>query len=334
MRFFSSQLQTSSLSSRLRRWAAQSFRAPYTCNFILIGEVPVKSGLVLVFAIMLAVPALNAQQNGAQLPLPAPTPAGVPNSRGADVTKKDALGINQELVLARADTAKGDYEGSEALMLKVTRADPNLVLPWVELGLAQMGLEKYDDAEKDFKVALGIDPASVALAHNNDFYQNPDAPGVVAPGATRNSRNAVGGEVSTGQVRTPDVLGTAYASLGEIYIRQKKFADAKSAFDTAVNSYPQSAASYRRNETIFFFKAGDYDDQLEAADQAIALDPKRADMYYFKAQALVSKAAIDAQTQKMVLPPGCLEAYQKYLQLDPKGPYAADAKSIVAAASK
>jgi hypothetical protein len=35
---------------------------------------------------------------------------------------------------------------------------------------------------------------------------------------------------------------------------------------------------------------------------------------------------------KMVLPPGCAEAYQKYLQLDPKGPYSADAKGILAAA--
>jgi hypothetical protein len=55
-------------------------------------------------------------------------------------------------------------------------------------------------------------------------------------------------------------------------------------------------------------------------------------MYYFKAQALVSKATMDPATQKMVLPPGCADAYAKYLQLDPSGPYSADAKSILGAA--
>ena len=43
------------------------------------------------------------------------------------------------------------------------------------------------------------------------------------------------------------------------------------------------------------------------------------------------KAQVDAKG-KMVLPPGCAEAYQKYLQLDPKGPYSADAKGVLTAA--
>jgi hypothetical protein len=78
--------------------------------------------------------------------------------------------------------------------------------------------------------------------------------------------------------------------------------------------------------------AGNSDAQLAAADQAIALDPARAANYYFKAQALVGKATMDPKTNKMILPPGCAEAYQKYLQMDPKGPYSADAKGVLAAA--
>jgi hypothetical protein len=34
----------------------------------------------------------------------------------------------------------------------------------------------------------------------------------------------------------------------------------------------------------------------------------------------------------MVLPPGCADAYQKYLELDPNGPYSADAKGVLTAA--
>ncbi len=241
--------------------------------------------------------------------------------------------MNAALVAARQATKEQRFGDSEDLMLKVTQANPKMVLPWIELGLAQLGEEKYDKAENSFKSALGIDPASAALAHNESYYQAVDAPGIVAPGATRASRNTAGGGVATNaEKRTPDVLGTGYASLGEIYIHQKKFADAQQAFDTAVADYPQEAAQYRRNEAVFFFKAGDSDAQLAAADQAIALDPTRAMLYYFKGQALVSKATVDPKTNKISLPPGCAEAYQKYLSLDPKGQFSADAQGVLAAA--
>jgi hypothetical protein len=36
----------------------------------------------------------------------------------------------------------------------------------------------------------------------------------------------------------------------------------------------------------------------------------------------------------LVAPPGCLEAYQKYLELAPDGPYAADVKGILAGFSQ
>ena len=274
-----------------------------------------------------------AQENGAPLPLPTPAPAGTPHTDTAPVTKKETGNVNADLVAARAATREHRYGDAEALMEKDTHANPNLVLPWIELGLAQMGMEQYDKAENSFKIALGIDPGSVAKAHNEDFYQKVDAPGVVAPGATRASRNtAAEGVIIKDNQRAPDVLGTAYASLGEIYIHQKKFDDAKQAFDTAMKDNPTEAALYRRNETIFFFKAGDGDDQLAAAEQAIAVDPTRAMLYYFKGQALVSKASVDPKTQKIVLPPGCAEAYRKYLQLEPNGAYSADAKGVLTAA--
>ncbi len=271
-------------------------------------------------------------QATAPLPLPVPTPAGTPSTNTpTPVSKKEALDMNAALVAARQATKEKRYAESEELMRKATEANPNVVLPWVELGLAQLGLGEYEKAEMSFKLALGIDPRSVSLAHNQDFYQQPDAPGVVAPAATRNSRNTVGGTVTV-EKRTPDVLGTAYASLGEVYIQEKKFSEAQAAFDTAVKDYPPEAAQYRRNETILFFKAGNADAQLAAADQAIALDPTRAMLYYFKGQALVSKATVDSKTGKISLPAPCAEAYQKYLELDPNGPYSADAKGVLTAA--
>jgi tetratricopeptide (TPR) repeat protein len=272
-----------------------------------------------------------AQENGAPQPKPTPTPAPVPLPQDSAVTKKEAENLNAAIVAARNATKEKRYADSEAIMLRVTQQNPNLVLPWLELGLAQLGLKKYAEAESDFKIAIGTDEASVQREHNNDFYQKVDAPGVVAAGATRSSRNAVGSVVNSGEKRTPEILGTGWASLGEIYVRQGKVAEGQAAFDEAVKANPADVAFYRHNETIFFFQVGNSDAQLAAAEQAIAADPARAANYYFKGQALVSKASIDPKTQKMILPPGCAEAYQKYLELDPNGPYSADAKGVLTA---
>jgi tetratricopeptide (TPR) repeat protein len=240
--------------------------------------------------------------------------------------------VNAAVVAARAATKEKRYADAEALMLSVTSAKPELVIPWVELGLAQLGLKKYPQSEDSFKRALGIDPASLETAHSEDYYQLSAKPGTIAPQATRTSRNTVGHEVTTGEKRPPDVLGTSYASLGEIYIREGKITQGQASFDKAVQSNPSEAALYFGNEAVFFFQIGNTDAQLAAAEKAIAADPQRAMPYYLKAQALASKATIDPQTQQMVLPPGCSEAYQKYLRLEPNGQFSADAKGVLLAA--
>ncbi len=255
---------------------------------------------------------------------------GQEGSPAPDAGKKTDDSVNAELSAARAATREKRYADSEALMLKATASQPEAILPWVELGLAQIGLKKYAEAENSFKIALGIDPASLKLANADDFFQKqPDARGVVAPSATRNSRNTLGGTVTNAQVRTPEIQGVAYSSLGEIYARTGRIAEAEAAYDTAVKAFPSDAALYRRNETIFFFQVGNAEAQLEAVEKAIAVDPGRAMLYYFKGQALVSKVSVDPQTHKMILPPGCAEAYQKYLELEPKGQFANDAKGIL-----
>ena len=50
--------------------------------------------------------------------------------------------------------------------------------------------------------------------------------------------------------------------------------------------------------------------------------------YYLKGQALIQKAGQDA-AGKVTVPPGCAEAYQKYLTLAPDGPYADEVSAIL-----
>jgi tetratricopeptide (TPR) repeat protein len=293
----------------------------------------IRAAMFTLLACSLLTVAAAQENNGAPQPKPAPPLAPIPRPDDTVLNKKGSENLNTAIVQARAATMEGRYADSEALMLKVTQKNPGLILPWVELGAAQLGLKKYADAETSYMTALGIDPATIKKARSDDFYQQPDAPGVVAAAATRASRNTAGDDVVvTTDSRTPEVQGVSWAGLGEVYAHAGKTAEAQAAFDKACKILPARAAQFRHNETVVFFLAGKPEAQLAAADQAIALEPTRAANYYFKAQALVGKATMDSNN-KMVLPPGCAEAYQRYLQLDPKGPYSADAKGILAAAS-
>jgi len=290
----------------------------------------VRPSMLLVFVCSL-LPGAFAQDNGAPLPKPAPPIAPIARPDDSVISKKASGSLNAAIADARRATAEGRFTDSEALMLKITHDNPTLILPWVELGAAQLGLKKFDEAKTSYQKALGIDPGTIQKARSDDFYVQATT-GVVAPTATRASRNTAGDDVTvTTDNRTPEVEGVSWAGLGEIYAHQNKTAEAQAAFDKAAKILPARAAQFRHNEAVVFFLAGSSDAQLAAANQAIALDPTRPANYYFKGQALVAKATMDP-SGKMLLPPGCADAYQKYLQLDPKGPYSGDAKAILAAA--
>ena len=89
-----------------------------------------------------------------------------------------------------------------------------------------------------------------------------------------------------------------------------------------------------RNEAVIFMQQNNADAQVAAANEAIAVDPNQAILYYIKGQGLIQKATMgpdptNPKVQIMILPPDCLAAYQKYLDLAPTGPYAAEVASIL-----
>ncbi len=121
----------------------------------------------------------------------------------------------------------------------------------------------------------------------------------------------------------------ANSGLGEMYARQSKVPEANAAYEAAAKANPSSAGTYLRNQAVIFFQAGNADAQVAAAELAIKNDPNDALVYYLKGQGLVSKATVDPKTQRIVLPEGCAEAYQKYLDLAPTGPYAGEVQAIL-----
>jgi tetratricopeptide (TPR) repeat protein len=216
--------------------------------------------------------------------------------KNSQINKENAQikNLNASLVKARDDNKNKNYAEAETLMTQATQAKPDASVLWVELGTAQLGLKKYDDAIQSLKKALDTD--------------------------------------TTSKKPNPDVQAAANNALGEALAAKGQVADAAAAYDAAAKIAPANAAMYYTNEAIIMDRNGKIDETVAAADKATAADPNRAIAYYLKGKALVNKATVDPKTNKIVLPPGCGEAYQKYLELQPDGPFAPEVKTVLAEA--
>jgi tetratricopeptide (TPR) repeat protein len=199
--------------------------------------------------------------------------------------------VNKLIVDARTARKAGNFDQAIALDTQATQAKPDVGLTWYELGDSQLAAKKYADAATNYKKALTLLAAEKAPK--------------------------------------PDVIAAANNNLGEALAKSGNVNDATAAYEAAAKADPTQAGMYYANEAIVLFKTGQGDAAGTAADKAIAADPNKAIAYYIKGWALVQHASIDPKTNKIVLPPGCAEAYQKFLSLSPTGPLAADAQNIL-----
>jgi len=186
-------------------------------------------------------------------------------------------------------TAK--FTDIESLMTRDSTLKPDEALLWANLGFGQAGLKKYDDAIASYKKAVDLEMAA------------------------KKPRS--------------QVIGMADAGQGEVYARTGKVAEANAAYDAAAKADPADAVMFLRNEAVIFYQENNAAAQIAAADEAIKIDPTQAILYYIKGQGLVQSATIDPKTNRIVLPPDCTAAYQKYLDLAPNGPYATEVAGIL-----
>lgn len=218
---------------------------------------------------------------------------------GATAAAVQALGASA----SRADVEKKaaeikteKYTDIVSLMTKDSALKPDEALLWDQLGYGQAGLEQSDNAIAAYQKAITLETAS------------------------KKPRQSV--------------IGQAQEGLGEVYARTGKVAEANAAFDAAAKADPDRASVYLKNQAIIFFQQANGPAQVAAADAAIKADPNPNDpnlsvVYYIKGQGLVQNATIDPKTQRIVLPPDCTAAYQKYLQLAPNGPFAQEVAGIL-----
>lgn len=217
----------------------------------------------------------------------------------AEKTAAQQLGASASKtdIAAKAQEIKtARYTDIESMMAKDVALSPNEAVLWTRLGYAQAGLKKDDDAIATYKKAITLESAQ--------------------------------------KKPRMDVLGQAESGLGAIYARTGDVKDANAAFDSAAKDNPTEAPRYLSNEAIIFFQQGNSDAQVAAAEEAAKIDPNNPILYYLIGNGLVQKATVDPKTNQIVLPPGCAEAYQKYLDLAPDGQFAGEVKGILQSAGQ
>ncbi len=200
--------------------------------------------------------------------------------------------LNEKLAQASELEKAGNPEQAVQILTQATQIDATRDLLWARLGDAYKMLA----AKQTDKAQQSQDYAQAADAYQKAIQIKPTA--------------------------------DYWNLLGEAYAKTGKADDAIKAYTTAAQLDPPNAGKYYFNIGAVETNTGKIDDAIQAFDKAIAADPNRADAYYWKGVNMLGKAKLEGN--KMVAPPGTAEAFNKYLELQPNGPFADPAKQMLA----
>lgn len=214
--------------------------------------------------------------------------------------------LNEKIVAANTSMKAGDFDAAIATLNEATQMDPTRDVIWAQLADAYRGsaLKQTDRAEKTKRLDEAVTDYQKALDLKQKAMETKKTP------------------------EDTKQLAAYYNNLGEAAGKAGKADDAVKAYTQAAQVNPEGAAGYYYNVGAVYTNAGKVDDAIAAFDKCIAADPTRADAYYQKGVNMIGKATL--QGDKMVAPPGTADAFQKYLELQPTGPYADVAKQMLA----
>ncbi|MFY9742944.1 MAG: hypothetical protein WA252_06655 [Candidatus Sulfotelmatobacter sp.] len=215
--------------------------------------------------------------------------------------------LNDKIVAASTASKAGDFDQAISILTEATNIDASHDVLWAQLADAyrNSALKQTDPAERTRRLQEAI----------TDYQKAIDLKQKAMDASTKKDP------------QDPQRLAGYYNNLGEAEGKTAKLDDSIKAYNQAAQLNPAGAAGYYYNEGAVLTNAGKVDDAITAFDKCIAADPTKADAYYQKGVNMIGKATL--QGDKMVAPPGTAEAFQKYLELAPTGPYADVAKQML-----
>ena len=213
-------------------------------------------------------------------------------------------GVQENTLIAQLNPAmqSKNWAAAEPILQQLTTMNPNRWDYQRALGDTQAGLEKYDDAIAAYEKAIPL-AEEAAKGGSADKKEDP--------------------------AKAKAAVAQMLNSEGSVYLKLKKNDKAIEAYTKAAAADPNPALAYY-NICATQYNAGNAEAGLPACDKAIAADPNRADSYFIKGSLLMGQST-QGKDNKLDAPAGTAEAFNKYLQLAPEGPHAADAKQMLAA---
>ena len=251
--------------------------------------------------------------------LVAQAPSPKPPAEEIKAVNAKIVALDDFLAQINGATQAKDWQKTKELVAKALALDAEIAaqhpgvkyqshrhLLYKTLGDANLYLGQYQDAINAYETSAGL--LQKLIAANGD---QPDAKS--AASALRRT------------------LEQVLISEGNGYLKLRKSKEAtecyRRAADIASEIDPKTAATAWFNLCATLYNAGDVDATPAACSKAIEADPTRADAYFVKGSALFAQGK--DVNGKYVAPPASVEALQKYLELAPEGPHAAEVKQML-----
>jgi tetratricopeptide (TPR) repeat protein len=248
---------------------------------------------------------------------PGGTPAAPPVKMTKEQQKADAARVKAEnekiasmndvILKYQAAAQAGNWPEAQKQLQQLLVADPNTTRWEFYQALANAQDHNNEEANALRSLDKGIEIAQ----------------GIVSGKTPKDPRNPNfdPGKAKAGISQMLMTEGTVYSKLGNPELAAPLFAQ-------AAQDNPNPGVAYY-NLCVTQYNASKFDEAATTCDKALTADSSRADTWYIKGSALYKSGK--AENKKPAV-----EALNKYLQLDPNGQYATEAKGMLnsAAAAK
>ncbi|HKW76455.1 MAG TPA: tetratricopeptide repeat protein [Terriglobales bacterium] len=216
------------------------------------------------------------------------------------IEAQNAKAQNMNVLIKQAQDAMAqkNWQAAEQPLQQLVAADANQYQFYKALGDVEYNLGKFDAALESYQKGIQV-------AENT----KPDSK-----------------KPATDPAKVKEALGAMLTQEGNTYIKLHKNPEASEAFKKAAASSPGGPAAY--NLCVVNYNSGNAQDGIPACDHAIAADPKNANAYFLKGSLMMQQSK-QGKDGKLEAPEGTAEALNKYLELEPDGPHANDAKQML-----
>jgi tetratricopeptide (TPR) repeat protein len=232
-----------------------------------------------------------------------------------------------------------EQQKAEAARVKAENEKVAAMNEYIKQYVAAAQAQNWPDAQKALQQLLAADPNTTrwdlyqrlgdAQDHNN---QQADALRSLDKGIELAAAIAAGTAPKDPHNPTADPatakagMGQMLIAEGNIYVKLGSPELATPLFSQAALDNPSPALAYY-NLCAVEFNSNKLDDAVMACDRSIAADPSRSEAWFLKGSALYKSGKTDSGKT-------AVEALNKYLELDPNGQHANDAKTILKAVAQ